>query len=277
VYHQFHRLSCLAWGNLKHCFLIDMDGVLYHGDSVLEGATRFVSRIPPPRRLFVTNNPIRSPEKVALKLSQMGFADIDESQVLTSAEATANWLAQQKPGFRYFAVGAEGLHEALAREGVEDSVAPDYVVVGEGPGIDFNSLTTGINLVITGGAQLVSTNPDATVDATSDGQHIVVPGGGALVAPFEVATGRKAVVIGKPEPLLYEMAMQRLGAGPADCVMIGDRPDTDILGAQRIGMRTALVRTGRFAPGESLPDGVANPDWDVESLTELEALLTNSM
>jgi len=254
-----------------------MDGVLYHGDSVLEGATRFVSRIPPPRRLFVTNNPIRSPEKVALKLSQMGFADIDESQVLTSAEATANWLAQQKPGFRYFAVGAEGLHEALAREGVEDSVAPDYVVVGEGPGIDFNSLTTGINLVITGGAQLVSTNPDATVDATSDGQQIVVPGGGALVAPFEVATGRKAVVIGKPEPLLYEMAMQRLGAGPADCIMIGDRPDTDILGAQRIGMRTALVRTGRFAPGEPLPDGVRKPDWDVESLTEFEALLTNSI
>jgi HAD superfamily hydrolase (TIGR01450 family) len=269
--------ACLAWACLKDYFLIDMDGVLYHGDSVLEGATRFVSRIPQSRRLFVTNNPIRSPENVALKLSQMGFANIDESQLLTSAEATANWLARQKPGFRYFAVGAHGLHEALAREGREDSVAPDYVVVGEGPGIDFNSLTTAINLIISSGAQLVSTNPDATVDETRDGKHIVVPGGGALVAPFEVATGTKAVVIGKPEPLLYEMAMQRLGAAPADCIMIGDRPDTDILGAQRLGLRTALVRTGRFAPGEPLPDGVMNPDWDVDSLTELETFFTNSI
>jgi len=254
-----------------------MDGILYHGDTVLEGAIQFVSRIQRSRRLFVTNNPIRSPENVALKLSQMGFADIDESQVLTSAEATASWLARQKPGFRYYAVGAGGLHEALAREGREDPVAPDYVVIGEGPGIDFDSLTTGINLVIDRGAQLVSTNPDATVDDTRHGQHVVVPGGGALVAPFEVATGRRAVVIGKPEPLLYEMAMQRLGAVPADCIMIGDRPDTDILGAQRLGMRTALVRTGRFSPGAPLPDGVANPDWDVESLTELEAFLTNSI
>jgi HAD superfamily hydrolase (TIGR01450 family) len=269
--------ACLAWACLKHYFLIDMDGILYHGDSVLEGATRFVSRIPRSRRLFVTNNPIRSPENVALKLSQLGFSDIDESQVLTSAEATASWLARQKPGFRYYAVGAEGLRLALAREGSEDCVSADYVVIGEGPGIDFDSLTTGINLVIHGGAQLVSTNPDATVDETRKGQHIVVPGGGALVAPFEVATGRKAVVIGKPEPLLYEMAMRRLGAAPADCIMIGDRPDTDILGAQRLGMRTALVRTGRFSPGATLPDGVANPDWDVESLTELEVLLTNNL
>lgn len=254
-----------------------MDGILYHGDTVLEGATRFVSRIPRSRRLFVTNNPIRSPENVALKLSQMGFADIDESQVLTSAEATASWLAQQNPGFRYYAVGAGGLHEALVKEGTEDTLSPDYVVVGEGPGIDFDTLTTGINLVIDRGAQLVSTNPDATVDATLDGQHVVVPGGGALVAPFEVATGRKAIVIGKPEPLLYEMAMRRLGAEPADCVMVGDRPDTDILGAQRLGMRTALVRTGRFPPGEPLPGSVASPDWDVESLTELDTLLTNSI
>jgi len=89
------------------------------------------------------------------------------------------------------------------------------------------------------------------------------------VAPFEVATGRKAVVIGKPEPLLYEMAMERLGAAPAHCVMVGDRPDTDIAGAARLGMRTALVRTGRFAPGDPWPAGIPRPDWDSESLAEL--------
>ena len=251
-------------------YLIDMDGVLYHGDAVLEGALHFVSLIAPHRRLFVTNNPIRSPQNVAHNLAQMGFADIDDSQVLTSAEATAQWLAARKPGFRYFAVGGEGLHEALVRKGVADRELADYVVVGEGPGLDYASLTTGINLLLEQGALLVSTNPDATVDATRDGRRIVLPGGGALVAPFEIATGRKAIVIGKPQPLLFEMAMQRLGARPADCIMIGDRPDTDILGAQRVGMRTALLRTGRFAPGEALPAGVAPPDWDVPSLAELE-------
>ena len=254
-------------------FLIDMDGVLYHGDAVLDGATDFVARIPPQRRLFVTNNPIRSPENVAHKLAQMGFAQVDESQVLTSAEATAHWLAARKPGFRYFAVGADGLHEALAQKGVADRESADYVVVGEGPGLDFDSLTTGINLVLGKGAELVATNPDTTVDATSGGRRIVVPGGGALVAPFERATGRQATVIGKPNALLYEMAMRRLGTQAADCIMVGDRPDTDILGAQHVGMRTALVRTGRFAPGEPLPEGVATPDWDVASLAELQQLL----
>lgn len=251
-----------------------MDGILYHGDTVLEGAIEFVVRIQSRRRLFVTNNPIRSPEKVAHKLSQMGFADIDESQVLTSAEATASWLAARQPDFRYFAVGAEGLHEALSKRGTPDPDAAKYVVVGEGPGLDFQTLTTGINLIVKQGAILVSTNPDTTVDASRDGRHILVPGGGALVAAFEVATGKEAIVIGKPNPLLYKMAMQRLGAEAADCIMIGDRPDTDILGAQRLGIRTALVRTGRFAPGESLPGNIRPPDWDLESLEQLEQQLT---
>jgi HAD superfamily hydrolase (TIGR01450 family) len=260
---------------VKTCFLIDMDGVLYHGDTVLEGAVSFVDRIRPDRRVFVTNNPIRSPEKVAHKLSQMGFSDIDDSQVLTSAEATAAWLSEHKPGFRYFAVGAEGLHEALSAVGTADAACADFVVIGEGPGLDFESLTTALNLVVKQGARLVSTNPDATVDASRNGEHILVPGGGALVAPFEVATGRKAVVIGKPNPLLYTMAMQRIGAAAADCIMIGDRPDTDILGAQRLGMRTALIRTGRFAPDDALPASIEPPDWDLASLGQLEQQLIN--
>jgi ribonucleotide monophosphatase NagD (HAD superfamily) len=99
-----------------------------------------------------------------------------------------------------------------------------------------------------------------------------MPGGGALVAPFVVATGQQPVTIGKPEPLLYEMAMQVLGVEAEDCLMIGDRPDTDILGAQKLGMKTALVRTGRFAPGEALPDGMAMPDRDVKNLTELQKI-----
>ncbi len=252
-------------------FLLDMDGVLHHGDKVLPDAVDFVGAVSYSKHLFITNNPIRSPLLVAERLSVLGFKGIMAEQILTSAQATAEWLKQQKTGFRYFAVGADGLHKALSEAGAEDRFHADYVVIGEGAGLDYESLTIGINLVLSKGATLVATNPDASVDAWRNGQHLVLPGGGSLVAPFEVATGHKAIIIGKPQPLLYQMAMERLGVEAEECIMIGDRPDTDIAGAAAMGMKTALVRTGRFLPGEPWPKGMEKPDWDVCSLSELMA------
>ena len=249
--------------------LLDMDGVLYHGTRVLPPARSFLQDIAHVPHLFLTNNPIATPGQVADRLQQMGFARPAEQQVLTSGVACAQWLHRQTPGFRYFAVGAKGLDAELSRFGLSCTRAADYVVVGEGPGLDYQALTTGINLVLKEGAVLVSTNPDHTVDAHVQGRHRILPGGGALVAAFEVACGRKAITIGKPEPLLYQMAMQILGVEAKDCVMVGDRIDTDVAGAQRLGMRTALVRTGRFAPGDSWPDGQPLPDWDVAGLDQL--------
>ena len=251
--------------------LLDMDGVLYHGERALPGAATFLDAIARLPHVFLTNNPIRTPVQVADKLAAMGLPRPDPARVVTSAEATARWLAAERPGFRYFAVGASGLHEVLRAVGRADPDDAEFVVVGEGPGLDYTSLTRGINLILQRGARLVVTNPDTTVDAMIDGRHGVLPGGGALVAPFVVATGRAPLVIGKPEPLLFRMALERLGREPGECVMVGDRPDTDILGAARLGIRTALVRTGRFAPGEPLPAGCPAPDWDVASLGQLRA------
>ncbi|MGD8932821.1 MAG: HAD-IIA family hydrolase, partial [Chromatiales bacterium] len=222
--------------------LLDMDGVLYHGDRALPGAAEFLQRIEQIPHLFITNNPILPPEAVADKLARIGLSRPAPQQIITSAQATARWLSREKPGFRYFAVGAEGLHLALREVGVEDPAQADFVVVGEGPGLDYASLTRGINLIVKQGARLVATNPDVNVDATIDGQHRLVPGGGALVAPFAVASGVQPVIIGKPHPLLFEMALEQLGCEPEHCLMIGDRPDTDIAGAGAIGMKTALVR-----------------------------------
>lgn len=252
-------------------FLLDMDGVLHHGDKVLPNALDFVDAVSYSKHLFITNNPIRSPVLVAERLSSLGFNGIMPGQILTSAQATAQWLVQQKPRFHYFAVGADGLHNALSEDGTEDRLHADYVVIGEGAGLDYESLTIGINLILSKGAILVATNPDTSVDAWQNGQHLVLPGGGSLVAPFEVATGCKAIIIGKPQPLLYQMAMERLDVEVEDCIMIGDRPDTDIAGAAAMGMKTALVRTGRFFPGEPWPKGIEKPHWDVDSLSELLA------
>jgi len=246
--------------------LLDMDGVLFHGESPLPGAAELLSALSGTPHLFLTNNPILSPAAVLAKFARIGLPVPALEQILTSAAATAAWLAAERPGFRYFAIGADGLHQALAEVGQADPDHAEYVVVGEGAGLDYASLTTGINLVLKQGARLVVTNPDHTVDAVVDGRHRVLPGGGALVAPFAVATGQAPVVIGKPEPLLYRMALQRLGADAAGTVMLGDRPDTDIAGAARLGMWTALVRTGRFAPGADWPAAIPVPDWDCADL-----------
>lgn len=256
--------------------LLDMDGVLYHGDSPLPGAIEFMARIQHIPHCFITNNPIRLPGDIADLLHQQGFKRPDLNSIITSGEATALWLAKQKDKFRYFAVGAKGLHQALEKYGVADETQADFVIIGEGEGLDYQSLTTGINLILKNGAQLISTNPDHTVDATINGHHRILPGGGALVAPFITATGEHPISIGKPNPLLYEIALQHLGVIAADCLMIGDRPDTDIIGAAKLGIKTALVRTGRFHPQDALPDYCDKPDWDVNSLAELQQLLQQS-
>ncbi|NNJ90142.1 MAG: HAD-IIA family hydrolase [Gammaproteobacteria bacterium] len=253
--------------------LIDMDGVLYHGDTPIADAFAFMETIADIPHCFITNNPIKLPEQIVEKMARMGFSAPDIEQIITSGEATAQWLNQQKPNFRYFAIGAEGLHKSLQKYGTEDMDDADYVVIGEGAGIDYQTLSMAINLIIKGQAQLISTNPDNTVDATRRGEHWILPGGGALVAPVIAATGVKPTTIGKPYPLLYEMALKRINLAARDCLMIGDRPDTDIQGAASIGMRTALVRTGRFLPGEKYPDNLYKPDIDNNSLTELLELI----
>jgi HAD superfamily hydrolase (TIGR01450 family) len=250
-------------------FLVDLDGLLFHGERALPGACRLLERIGTAPHVLLTNNPTRTPTQLADALQSMGLPRPAPDLIITSALATARWLALTRPGFRYFAVGAPGLDAALRTVGEPDAEHADVVVIGEGPGLDFEQLTIGINLILKRGARLVATNPDPTVDGIRNGEHLVLPGGGALVAPFAVATGVTPTIIGKPEPLLYEMALAHIGCAAGECLMIGDRPDTDIAGAERLGIWTALVRTGRFAPGRPWPTGMPAPDYDVRDLDEL--------
>ena len=259
--------------NLPKAIILDMDGILFHGEQVLSGAVDFLTHISDIPHLFLTNNPILPAEQVVEKFARIGLPAITGDVVLTSGEATALYLHNSHPGFSYFAVGANGLHQVLSKYGVEDLLHPDFVVVGEGAGLDYQQLTIGINLIVKQGARLIGTNPDHSVDAFIDQQHRILPGGGALLAPFAIAAGVEPTVIGKPQPLLYEMAMAQLHCDAEHCLMIGDRPDTDIAGAVALGMHTALVRSGRFQPGEQWPDGIPAPDWDVNDLDSLGAQL----
>jgi len=259
--------------SFPRALLLDMDGVLYRGSSPIEGAAEFLHAIGDRPFRFITNNPIATPEQVVSKMKAMGLGDFTADTVITSAQATARYLASEKANFRFYAIGEKGLHAALSTVGVEDDQAADYVVVGEGAGLDYQTLSNAIAL-IQQGAVLISTNPDITVDGFIEGKPVVLPGGGALVAPVEKACGVKAITIGKPEPLLFQMALADLDVAASDCVMVGDRPDTDILGAQRLGLQTALVRTGRFSVDAPWPAEQAPPDWDVTDLKQLLAAWT---
>ena len=158
--------------------LLDMDGLLYQGEKVVPEALSFISAIAHLPHTFITNNPILSSPEIADKLEHLGLKRLEHYQIITSAEATALWISQQQKNFRYYAVGSEGLHTALRQHGFEDIQQADFVVIGEGAGIDFNSITTGVNLIIKQGAKLICTNLNHSVDATIDGRQCVLPGGG---------------------------------------------------------------------------------------------------
>lgn len=250
-------------------FLLDMDGVLYRGETAIPEARAFLERIRDFPHLFLTNNSSATPAALVKKLLDLGYPPFDQTRVLTSAIATAEYLQSKTPNFRYFAVGGIGLHEALRHYGTEDVEQPDYVVVGEGGGLTYESLTLGINMLMRGGAQLIGTNPDLNLDGCLQGRSVILPGGGALIAPFATATGIEPLFIGKPAPWLYREALRRLNRSAPNTVMIGDRPDTDIKGAAELGLITVLVRTGRFPPDALYPDDLPKPSFDVRSLNEL--------
>ena len=252
-------------------FLLDMDGVLYQGALAIPHAIEFMQKIQHLPHMFITNNPTLLPTQVADKLASLGFVKPSYKQIITSGTATADYLSSLKPNFSYFAIGAEGLHKVLQKVGRSSSQQADFVVIGEGKGINFDNIVTAINLVKKG-ARLISTNPDNNVDSTCNDEPCLLPGGGALVAPIQIATGVTPITIGKPYPLLYKMALQRLRLKAKDCMMIGDRPDTDIVGAIELGLQTALVRTGRFSPADVLDERV-KPDYDVEDLNILADML----
>jgi NagD protein len=222
-------------------FLIDMDGVIYRGSEAIAGAAQFIGRlqqldIP---FMFLTNNSQRSRRDVCLRLQRMGIL-IPERTVFTCAMATARFLARQRPRASAFVIGEGGLLTALHSNGFAiDDQRPDYVIVGEGKTLNMEMLERAVTL-INKGARLVATNLDPNCPTESGSR----PGCGAIVAMLEVATGRKALGIGKPSPLTFQEAARELGTDPAHTVMIGDTMETDILGGIQLGFTTVLVLSG---------------------------------
>jgi NagD protein len=225
----------------KKGFIIDMDGVLYHGNKLLPGVKNFVDwlKMEQKKFLFLTNSSERTPRELKEKLSRLGV-EVEEEHFYTSALATAMFLSNQKPGGSAYIIGEAGLINALYNAGYTmNNVNPDYVVMGEARTYSYENIEKAVNLVL-GGAKLIGTNPDISGPI----EHGIAPATKALIAPIEIATGRQAYFVGKPNPLMMRNALKILGCIREDTIIIGDRMDTDIVAGIESEIDTCLVLSG---------------------------------
>jgi NagD protein len=222
-------------------FLIDMDGVLLRGRTLIPGANEFIEKLKKLQKKFLllTNNPLYTQRDLSHRLQLAGI-DIPEGNIFTSAMATARFLRSQKPDGKAYVLGEAGLTQALHDVGyVMTDTEPDYVVLGEVRNYSMDQITRAIRL-INDGALFIATNPDPTGPEEAG----VVPACGALAALIEKATRKKPLFVGKPNPLMMRSALNYLGVHSEETAMIGDRMDTDIIAGISAGLDTILVLTG---------------------------------
>ena len=225
----------------KAGFIIDMDGVIYHGNKLLPGVNEFLSWMENSGKkyLFLTNASERTPKELHEKLKRLGII-VGEEHFYTSALATASFLASQKPEGSAYIIGDAGLINALYSVGYSiNNVNPDYVVVGDTHGYNFEKIQEAVNLVLNG-ARLIGTNPDITGPI----ENGIAPSTKALIAPIEMATGKKAYFVGKPNPLMMRIALKKLEVQREEAIVIGDRMDTDIRCGLESEIDTLLVLSG---------------------------------
>ncbi len=229
------------------CWLTDMDGVLVHEGRALPGAAEFLERLVDRGRRFLvlTNNSIFTPRDLAARLGRTGL-HLPEEAIWTSALATAEFLRTQHPGGSAYVIGEAGLTTALHSVGyVLTDIDPDYVVLGETRTYSFEAITRAIRLVGRG-ARFLATNPDVT-GPSPEGP---LPATGAVAAMITRATGAAPYFVGKPNPMMFRSAMNRIQAHSESTVMIGDRMDTDVVAGIEAGLDTILVLTGSTAAAD---------------------------
>ena len=249
----------------KKGFICDMDGVIYHGNKILDGVREFVNYMiaNDKKFVFLTNSPEKTPHELSMKLQRMGL-EVSADHFYTSAMATAEFLSAQKPGCTAYVIGEAALTKAMYDKKIYmNDVNPDYVVLGETRTYNFEKLEKAIELV-RNGAKLIGANPDTT-GVTEKG---VMPATGALIAPIEIATGKKAYFVGKPNPLMLRHGLNLIDCHSADIAFIGDRMDTDIIAGIESNVDTVLVLTGVTAK-EDIAMFPYRPKYVVDSVGSL--------
>ncbi len=231
---------------MKTGYLIDMDGVIYRENHLIDGALEFVQALQSTGTpfLFLTNNSAPTPEDLTVRLKHLGITGLYPKHFYTSALNTADFLSETHPGCTAYVIGEGGLMSALhERKIANDSIRPSYVVVGEGtPSME---KLTKAHECIERGARLLVTNPDNWCPVAEEKTR---PGAGAIGAFLEASTGRRAYFLGKPNGYMFHRARRKLvelaHSEIEQTVMIGDTMETDIRGAVEAGMHAFLVLSG---------------------------------
>ncbi len=249
----------------KNGFIIDMDGVLYHGNKLLPGVKDFVKwlKTENKRFVFLTNSSERSPKELKEKLKRMGI-DVDISVFYTSALATAMFLASQKPRGSAFIIGEAGLINALYNVGYTmNNVDPDFVVMGETRSYSYEKIEHAVNLVLKG-ARLIGANPDLTGPI----ENGIAPATKSLIAPIELATGRNAYFVGKPNPLMMRNALKKIKCTREESIIIGDRMDTDMVAGIESEIDTCLVLSG-ITTRKTMPEFAYQPRYVLNGVIDI--------
>jgi len=245
-------------------WLLDLDGVVYVGDQLLPGVAEAVAtlRAAGKHLRFLTNDPRPTREQLAERLRRLGI-DVAVEELVTCGWATARLLPRLGIGSAYV-VGSAGLAEELRRVGITvvDEGVPDAVVVGADERLQFQHVVEG-SVLIQRGARFIATNADASYPMPFG----TVPATGAVVWAIRLATGQRPLVVGKPEPLMFRLALETLPSS-ASALVIGDRVDSDVLGAHRAGLPAVLL--AREAPDFPARD-LRRPERVAASLAELVA------
>jgi 4-nitrophenyl phosphatase len=250
--------------------VLDMDGVLWRGNDALPGMGELFAFLRGRGVPFAlaTNNSSTSPADYVRKLEQLGVTGVDVGQIVTSATTTVDYMqGRYAPGTEVYVLGVQGLKDMIAAGGftVVEAGKPPVVVSGASFDLTYEKLKIAA-LAIRAGADFIGTNDDATYP-TPEG---LAPGAGSILAALKTASGREPVVMGKPDAPMFVASMHTLGTDAAHTLMIGDRLNTDIAGAQAVGMKAALVLTGVSTRDDIELTGV-RPDAIYTGLPELLA------
>lgn len=256
-------------------FVLDIDGVLLRGRTPLPGAAESLAAL---RTIgpvvLLTNNSTRSRRGAAARLQELGLP-VRAEELVPSSYVAARYLLREHGPVRFWYVGEEGIPEEMGLAGhtLTDPGQADWIVVGLDRRLTYAKLAQALQALLRG-ARVLATNRDATYP-TEEG---LVPGGGAMVGALEGMGFPPEVVVGKPSPVAFQVALETLGLAPQEALMIGDRLETDIAGAQALGMDTAFVLSGISTLGDVERTGL-RPTWtapDLPSLVQGELLLEGS-
>ncbi|MBN1486642.1 MAG: HAD-IIA family hydrolase [Anaerolineae bacterium] len=249
-------------------YIFDLDGTVYLSNKLLPGAKETIETLRAEKRAiaFVSNNPTRSRQTTADKLTGLGIPT-GIGQVINSTNVLVNYLLKQVPGAVVFPIGEQPLHDELAEAGFvisDDAGAIDFVIASFDRTFVYHKLQIAFN-AIRAGARFIATNADRYCPVAGGGE----PDAASIIAAIEACTETSVeIIVGKPSMIMAQTALEMLGVEAANCMMTGDRLATDILMGKQAGMATTLTLTGATTPERLLASDV-EPDFVIERLSQI--------